>query len=166
MTSGEVKRVPVWRAPLIVGVVLLVLAALTLIDSFQVSVGAGPGVGPAVAMKLIAALLGLLGLAHLVLAWNKRTKRQELPWGETLNPAALAWVLGGLIGQIVALALGAGFIIAATILFVCTARGFGRSLKSLGPIYGVALSVAVYAFFTKALSLTLPTGPLERLLLG
>ncbi|WP_026075666.1 tripartite tricarboxylate transporter TctB family protein [Noviherbaspirillum massiliense] len=159
-------KVPAWRAPLVVGLVLLILAVMTLTDSFKVSAGAGPGVGPAVAMKLIAALLGLLGVAHLMQAWQHREKQTTLAGEDVMNPGALAWVLGGLIVQIVALSLGAGFILAATILFVSTARGFGRPIKSLGPVYGFVLSVAVYAFFTKILSLTLPAGPLERLLLG
>ena len=49
-------------------------------------------------------------------------------------------------------------------LFALTARGFGERIgpKLLG--IGAVLSVAVYLFFTKALSLALPAGPLERLL--
>ncbi|WP_242489968.1 tripartite tricarboxylate transporter TctB family protein [Noviherbaspirillum cavernae] len=156
-----------WRAPLIVGVVLLLLAGLTFADAFRLAVSTGPGVGPSVAMKLVAALLTVLGVAHLVQAWRKRGEQQQAPHqGEKGNPRALAWVLGGLIVQIAALAFGAGFVVSSTILFVATARGFGRSLKSLGPVYGLVLSIAVYVFFTKALSLSLPAGPLEKLLLG
>lgn len=166
MTIDDVKKVPAWRAPLIVGLVLLALATLALADSFRVSAGAGPGVGPAVGLRLVGGLLGLLSVAHFLTAWRHRGERWPLPFGETFHPVALAWVLGGLIAQIVVLALGGGFIVAATILFVCTACGFGRPLLSLGPVYGVALSALVYTFFTKALSLTLPAGPLERLLFG
>ena len=75
-----------------------------------------------------------------------------------------SWVLGGLVLQIVALSLGAGFIISSTILFTATACGFGRSLRSWGPVYGLVLTTLVYLFFTKALSLSLPMGPLEQLL--
>lgn len=164
MTNGEVKKVPAARAPLIVGLVLLALAALTLFDSFRVAAGTGPGVGPSVALKLIGGLLVVLGVVHLVTAWGQRAVHVELDADDRLNPLALAWVLGGLVIQIVALAFGAGFIISAAILFACTARGFGRPLLSLGPVYGVVLSLVVYAFFTKALSLSLPAGPLERLL--
>lgn len=166
MTDGNVKKVPAWRAPLIVGLLLLALAALTVADSFRVRTGTGPGVGPAMMMQLVSGLLGLLGGAHLLTAWRHRGERWPLPFGETLNPVALAWVLGGLIAQIVVLALGGGFIIAAGILFVCTACGFGRPLLSLGPVYGLVLSMLVYAFFTQVLGLTLPAGPLERLLFG
>jgi putative tricarboxylic transport membrane protein len=166
MTNGDMQKVPAWRASLAAGLVLLTLATLALVDSFRVSSGAGPGIGPSVAMKLIGGLLGVLGIAHLATAWGKRSVSSELSRGDALNPVSLAWVLGGLVGQIVVLALGGGFIAGATLLFVCTACGFGRSLFSLGPVYGLALSVIVYVFFTKALSLTLPAGPLERLLFG
>jgi putative tricarboxylic transport membrane protein len=131
-----------------------------------VSTGAGPGVGPSVAMKLIGGLIALLGIAHLVTAWKKRGERPERSDEDTFNPTSLAWVLGGLVAQIAVLALGGGFVIAATVLFVCTACGFGRSLLSLAPLYGLGLSLIVYAFFTKALALSLPAGPLERLLFG
>jgi putative tricarboxylic transport membrane protein len=164
--NREAQKVPAWRAPLVIGLVLLVLATLTLVDSFRLSAGAGPGVGPSAAMKLIGVLIGLLGVAHLATAWSNRSASWELPFEEVMNPGSLAWVLGGLVTQILVLALGGGFIAGATILFVCTACGFGRSLLSLGPVYGLALSMIVYAFFTKALSLTLPAGPLERLLFG
>ncbi|WP_420475740.1 tripartite tricarboxylate transporter TctB family protein [Noviherbaspirillum sp. ST9] len=166
MTSPAAQQVPAWRAPLVVGMVLLALATLTLVDAFRVTSGTGPGVGPSVAMKLIGGLLGLLGVAHFITAWRNRSASLDLALEEVMNPASLAWVLGGLIAQIVVLALGGGFIIGATVLFVCTACGFGRKLLSLGPVYGLALSVLVYVFFTKALSLTLPAGPLERLLFG
>jgi len=166
MTIADVHKVPAWRAPLVVGLVLLTLATLTLVDSFRVTTGTGPGVGPSVAMKLIGGLLGVLGAAHLVTAWGKRGNRKGIDADDVLNPASLAWVLGGLVGQIAVLAAGGGFIAGATLLFVCTACGFGRRLLSLGPVIGLALSVAVYVFFTKALSLTLPSGPLERLLFG
>lgn len=166
MTTSHAQKVPAWRAPLVVGLILLTLASATLLDAFRVSSGTGPGVGPSVAMKLIAGLLGVLGIAHLFTAWGQRRQHCALPDGDTWNPVSLAWVLGGLVAQIVILAIGGGFIAGATVLFVCTAIGFGRALLSLGPVIGLALSVFVYVFFTKALSLTLPAGPLERLVFG
>ena len=166
MTSPHAPKVPAWRAPLIVGLILLALAAVTLADSLRVAGGTGPGIGPSVGMKLTGGLLGLLAVAHLVTAWKNRGESGERSAEDALNPASLAWVLGGLVAQIAVLALGGGFIVAAAVLFVCTACGFGRSPLSAAPLYGLVLSTLVYAFFTKALALTLPAGPLERLLLG
>lgn len=164
MSHGSNKNIPLWRAPAIVGVILAALASVTFTDALRLTVSTGPGVGPSVAMKLIAGILAVLAVAHFIDAWRKRARAEPAPWGDTINPVALAWVLGGLIGQIAALAFGAGFILSATLLFIATARGFGRPLKSLGPVYGAVLSIAVYVFFTKALSLSLPAGPLEKLL--
>lgn len=169
MSRPSDKRIPLWRAPAIVGAGLAALAWLTLSDSLRLTAAAGPGVGPSAAMKMVAAVLAVLAVAHFITAWRKRDRAapaQAQEAEEAVNPVALGWVLGGLIGQIAALAAGAGFILASTLLFVATARGFGRSLRSRGPLYGAALSVAVYLFFTKALSLSLPAGPLERLLFG
>jgi putative tricarboxylic transport membrane protein len=164
--SEPSSLIPMWRAPAIVGAVLGVLSIVTLTDALRLTASTGPGVGPSVAMKLIAAVLAALSIAHLVQAWQKRGRAAPAPCEDAVNPVALAWVLGGLVGQIAALAFGAGFIASSTLLFVATARGFGRPLKSFGPIYGAVLSLLVYAFFTKALSLSLPAGPLERLLFG
>ncbi|HEY6133539.1 MAG TPA: tripartite tricarboxylate transporter TctB family protein, partial [Rubrivivax sp.] len=82
------------------------------------------------------------------------------------NRGALAWVLGGLVGMIAILELGGGFIVGSTWLFVATARAFGQPIRVKSPLIGFVLAAVAYAFFTKALSLSLPTGPLERLLLG
>lgn len=164
MTTSNDATAPAWRAPLAVGAILLALAALTLFDSFRVASGVGPGVGPSAAMKLIGGLLAILGIAHLVQASRLQKQRLALDPDDRVNPRSLAWVLGGLVLQIAALAFGAGFIVSSAILFAATACGFGRPLLSRGPLYGLALSAIVYLFFTKALSLSLPAGPLERLL--
>jgi putative tricarboxylic transport membrane protein len=53
----------------------------------------------------------------------------------------------------------AGFIIASTLMFVLIARGFGsrRAVRDL--LIGLALAVAAYFLFTRALGLRLPPGP-------
>jgi putative tricarboxylic transport membrane protein len=149
-----------------VGIALLLLAGVTVLDAYRVAVSTGVGVGPSASMKLIGAILALLGCAHLVAAWRTRAGSMPVPSveQEPANRAALAWVFGGLIGQILTLMAGGGFILGSTILFVATARAFGKPLKSLAPVYGAILSTLVYVFFTKALSLSLPAGPLEQLL--
>ncbi len=44
-----------------------------------------------------------------------------------------------------------------------TAAGFGRRAFGTDLAIGFALSVAIYLLFAKLLTLTLPTGPIERL---
>jgi putative tricarboxylic transport membrane protein len=147
-----------------IGVVLLMLAALLVVDAQRLPPASALGVGPAAAMRLVAAFLALLGVAHLATAWRQR--RQVAGSSETApaNRAALGWVLGALAGLMLVLQVGGGFIVASAWLFALTARGFGAPLgvKSIG--IGLTLSALVYVFFTKALSLGLPAGPLERLL--
>lgn len=163
-SEGSPPAARLLRPQLGVGIALLCLAALTLADAFRLATMTGVGVGPSAAMKLVGVFIGLLGLAHLVVAWRQRATPVPQPDADDkTNPAALAWVLGGLIGQIVMLLTGGGFILGSTILFVATARGFGRKVRSMAPVYGFILSTLVYVFFTKALSLSLPAGPLERL---
>jgi putative tricarboxylic transport membrane protein len=164
MTQGIKHVVPAARAPIVVGVALLALGTVTLFDAFRVASGVGPGVGPSAAMQLIALLLAGLGIAHLVQAARLARRGAVREDAEKVNLVSLAWVLGGLVLQIVLLSLGAGFILSSTVLFTATACGFGRSLRSWGPVYGLVLSTLVYVFFTKALALSLPIGPLERLL--
>ena len=76
---------------------------------------------------------------------------------------AVLAALGALIGLIVILEVGGGFVLASTWLFVGTARGFGQRLSAKAFAISFVLAACVYLFFTKALSLGLPTGPLERL---
>ena len=69
-------------------------------------------------------------------------------------------------GLIVWLQVGGGFVLGATWLFVATAAAFGQPIRLKSPLIGFVLALAVYAFFTLGLSLSLPAGPLERALFG
>ncbi|MFY9510142.1 MAG: tripartite tricarboxylate transporter TctB family protein, partial [Rubrivivax sp.] len=106
-------------------------------------------------------LLALLGIAHLVSAWRQRATQFPADAG---NRRALAWVLVALAGLMLVLQGGGGFIAASAWLFVLTARGFGAAIDARSIAIGIGLSALVFVFFTKALSLGLPAGPLERLL--
>jgi putative tricarboxylic transport membrane protein len=153
---------PGWRALSAIGIALLLVALAVWLDSQRLPAPPVVGVGPSAAMKLVSAMVAILGVAHLVAAWRARAVPGARP--EYGDVRALAWVLAALVGLVLLLELGGGFVAAATWLFAATARGFGAkfSPKSVG--FGLALSLAVYLFFTRALSLGLPSGPLERLL--
>jgi putative tricarboxylic transport membrane protein len=79
--------------------------------------------------------------------------------------AAFAWVSGGLFLQM-ALVHSAGFVLAATALFACVARGFGSARPARDAGLGLSLGLAVYLFFTKFLNVSLPAGWLAPLLGG
>lgn len=81
-------------------------------------------------------------------------EREELP--------PVLWIVGGLAAQLLLLKT-AGFSIATGLLFAATARGLGRGpLWATVPI-GIALSLGIYLVFAGLLKLSLPAGPLERL---
>jgi putative tricarboxylic transport membrane protein len=153
---------PRWQTQCGIGVALLLVGAALWFDAGKLPPASSVGVGPDAALKLVAVFVALLGLAHFVGAWRARRAGHATPTDRG-DQASLGIVLAALAGQIVLLEFGAGFVLSSLWLFALTARGFGErfSLKSLG--IGAALALAVYLFFTKALSLALPSGPLERL---
>ncbi|CAN7736116.1 tripartite tricarboxylate transporter TctB family protein [Variovorax sp. LjRoot84] len=169
MSESEVNG-PGWHALATVGVVLFGLAAVISYDVTLMAPAQAVGVGPTAAMRMVAVLLIVLGLAHVVAALRVRASlhgKETSELDEVLtNRAALGWVLGGLIGMILILQFGGGFIVGSTWLFAATARAFGQPIWIKSPAIGFVLAALVYAFFTKALSLSLPAGPLERLLLS
>lgn len=145
---------------LIVGLLLLALAGIVYYDASQQTITSNYGVGPT-AMPYVACVgLVLLGVAHLVVAF-----RDGLPKPEEADRGALLWIIGGLVGLIACIALGGGFIIAVTILFACTARGFGRRALPADITIGFVLGLVIFLAFAKLLTLLLPAGPLERLFL-
>lgn len=151
------------RALALIGAGLLGLAAALWIDAARLPAPAIGGVGPSAAPRLVGALLFGLGIAHLLAAWRIRGLRIEADRG---NHRSLAWVMAALIGLMAILHVGGGFVAGAAWLFVATARGFGERIGPRPIALGAGLSALVYLFFTRALSLGLPAGPLERALLG
>jgi putative tricarboxylic transport membrane protein len=148
------------RPALIVGVLLLAVAGIVYYDASQQTITSNYGLGPT-AMPYVACIgLVLLGLAHLFVAF-----REGLPKPEEADRGALLWIIGGLIGLIACIAVGAGFVIAITILFACTARGFGRRALAVDAAIGFVLGLVIFLVFAKLLTLLLPVGPLERLFL-
>lgn len=146
-----------------IGAVLIALGAALWIDAAKLPPPAVMGVGPSAAPRLVGVLLLGLGVAHGVSAWRQRGLTLQPDRG---NHRSLAWVMAALLGLIAALELGGGFVLASTWLFVATARGFGEPVRVRSVALGFGLSLTVYLFFTRVLSLALPAGPLERLLLG
>ena len=137
---------------------LAALAAVLARDAAGLTIAATYGVGPKAAPYAVALLLGLLALGHAAAAFRPAPPREPIE----ARPALL--IAAGLVGLIVLLLLGAGFAPAIAVLFMATATAFGRRAPLADLALGLALGLAVYLLFAKALSLTLPAGPLERLL--
>ncbi len=147
-------------AALVIALVLAGLAALIFwdVDRLGDVVGYSP-VGPATVPKWIA--FGLLGLA----AWTALAAfRRDFPEREHQEIAPVAWIIGGLAGQMLLLPT-LGFSIATGLLFAATARAFGKRQLWFSLPIGIAISLAVWLVFALLLQLSLPAGPLERLFL-
>lgn len=159
MTNDKMAR-GADRPALIVGLLLLAVAGVVYYDASQQTITSTYGVGPTAMPYLACVGLVLLGLAHLFVAF-----RDGLPKPDTADRGALLWIIGGLVGLIACIALGAGFTIATTVLFACTARGFGRRALAMDAAIGFVLGLVIFLVFAKLLTLLLPAGPLERLFL-
>jgi putative tricarboxylic transport membrane protein len=148
------------KPALVVGALLLIVAALVGYDASQQTITSTYGVGPTAMPYVVAAGLVILGLAHFVVAF-----REGLPRPEEADSKALLWIAGGLIFLIACIGLGGGFIIAIAVVFACTARGMGRQGLLVDAVIGFVLGLVIYLVFAKLLTLILPSGPLERLFL-
>jgi putative tricarboxylic transport membrane protein len=143
-------------------VIALVLAAIAAVIVWQTSQMRVPPiqakVGPTVFPYIIAGGLALLSVGTVISAL-----RGSFPAREKDNYGPMLWIVGGLVGQMLLLGW-AGFSIATAVLFAFTARGFGR-----GPLWqtipiGFVLAFVIWFIFSRGLQLSLPTGPIERLI--
>ena len=139
--------------------VLLALAAVILWDTTSLQLATTYGIGPKAMPYVVAAGLALLSAGNLLMAF-----RGGFPPREEVDRRAVALILGGLAALIAVIGLGGGFIAAATILFATTSAAFGRRAIHIDLAIGFVLALAVYLTFDKLLTLSLPAGPLERLL--
>ncbi|MBS9478124.1 tripartite tricarboxylate transporter TctB family protein [Ancylobacter radicis] len=147
------------KARFVIAFGLAILAFVVGWDAWRLSsVNSFSAVGPAAFPTIIAAGLALLSIATAIEAIGEGA--QERPRDE-IGP--MAWVLAGLIGQIVLLPF-LGFSIATGWLFAATAKGFGRGPLWAHFLAGAVLCFVIYVIFAKGLQLALPAGPLERLI--
>jgi putative tricarboxylic transport membrane protein len=160
--KARVDRNPASRpdaAGFVIGAALLVLAAVIAWDAMSLQLAATYGLGPKAMPYVVAGGLAILAVGNLMMAW-----RGTFPEREDVDPRAIALILGGLAAMIAIIGLGGGFIAATTILFTATAAAFGRRAVHVDLAIGIVLGVAIYLLFDKLLTLSLPAGPLERLL--
>ena len=122
--------------------------------------GIGPNFIPAVVAAGILLLGGWLTYEAFTGGWRKREEPTEI-----FVPRPFLWVSVGLFAHM-ALIGWAGFIIAATVLFACVARGFGSRRVIRDAIIGLILALVIYLFFVKLLNVNLPGGWLSPVLGG
>ena len=154
----ESQHRPDWAALAIA--VLLGVAAIVIGWSTATMPGAAnyARIGPTSFPYAIAAVLFVLAVWTAVAAL-----RGEFPKREEQNIAPMVWIVGGLAAQMLLLKV-AGFSIATGLLFAATARGFGRGPLWLTIPVGIVLAFIIWIIFARGLQLSLPAGPLERLI--
>src|SRR6185436_18966302 len=128
------------------------------------SEGGYAGIGPNFIPGVVAAGILLLGCWLSYEAFTGGWRKREEP-AETFEPHPFLWVSIGLFAHM-ALIGWAGFVIAATVLFACVARGFGSRRMVRDLAIALVLSVAIYLFFVKLLNVNLPAGWLAPVLGG
>jgi putative tricarboxylic transport membrane protein len=135
------------------------LAAVLVFDAGRLPSGAVYGVGPQAMPIVVAVGLALLAIGNFIDAL-----RGNLPPRESADRRPVLLILAGLALLIVIIGLGGGFILAASALFVATSAAFGRRAILIDFSIAMVLGALVYLAFDKLLTLSLPAGPLERLL--
>ena len=143
----------------VVAAALALMAGVILWDMSQLQITSAYGVGPKMMPIVVACGLLVLAVANFVMAL-----RGDMPARESADPKAILLILGGLAALIAIIGLGGGFIPATAILFAATAAAFGRKAFITDLIIGFVLAVVIFLIFDKLLTLSLPFGPLERLL--
>jgi putative tricarboxylic transport membrane protein len=147
------------RAGIAIAIFLLVVAAMITWDSTTLQLAPTYGLGPKMMAYVVSAGMAVIGIANLIMALQG-----GFPERESYDPKAIILILGGFAALIAIIALGGGFIPATAVLFAATAAAFGRKAVIVDLIIGAVLGGAAYLMFDKLLTLSLPAGPLERLL--
>lgn len=160
MDDTGIGRGPAW-ADTAVGIAILVLAAIvgwqtTLIPTNAIYAQVGPKLIPWIATAMLGTLGALLTLQGLRGGWEHEEH------GE-FNPPGLAWLLLGLALNVTVIDV-AGFIIASTLLFVCTALAFGSRKILRDVAIGFTMALVSYVGFDRVLGYKIGSGLIEGLL--
>ena len=161
MTSGGPTQPPrrVDRAGIVIAALIAVLAAVLVWDARGLSSTAMYGMGPEAMPVVIASGLALLAIGNFIDA-----VRGNLPARESTDPVPVFLILVGLALLIAIIGFGGGFILATSALFVTTSAAFGRRAILADSAIALVMSTLIYLAFDRLLTLSLPAGPLERLL--
>ena len=144
-----------------VGLGVLSLAALvawqtTVIPENAIYAKVGPKVFPWLSAGMLAAMGAFLTVEGLRGGWEHEDS------GDT-DWRSLAWLGGGLLLNVLLIS-HLGFIIAGTILFVCTARAFRSHKPVRDALIGLTLAVVAYVGFDRVLGYKIGSGLIEGLL--
>jgi putative tricarboxylic transport membrane protein len=162
---GRAARPPIALPETFIGLGLLAFAGLVLWQSFAIPVSPMYSkVGPTVFPVITSMGLCLFAIVLLVMAFRggwQPDDEKSVP----LDWKALGFVFAGLVAN-VALIGPLGFSAASTVLFVLVSYGFGGRQPIRDALIGLAISLAAYFGFAKALGVNIGAGLLENLLGG
>ena len=147
------------RAGVVIAAALAALAVVLVWDANKLPPNTGYGMGPAAMPIVIAIGLALLAIGNFIDA-----VRGNMPPRERADPKPVLLILGGLALLIAIIGFGGGFILATSALFVATSAAFGRRALLVDAAIALVLSTLIFLAFDRLLTLSLPAGPLERLL--
>lgn len=161
MTSSDPAQPPrrVDRAGIVIAALLAGLAAVLVWDASGLPTTTMYGMGPEAMPIVVASGLALLAIGNFIDAL-----RGNLPARESSDPVPVVLILIGLALLIAIIGFGGGFILATSALFVTTSAAFGRRAVVVDSIIALVMSTLIYLAFDRLLTLSLPAGPLERLL--
>jgi putative tricarboxylic transport membrane protein len=147
-------------AGLLIGLGLLAVAAVIAADAAGMRV---PPVHAKVGPRFFPYLVALgLAFSGALLAWQSWRGQFEAE-GVSTDWLAVAAIVAGLIVH-VSILKTAGFVPAATLLFVSVTFAFGSRRPGRDVAIGVMLALITYLGFTRALGLPLPAGLLSGVL--
>jgi len=156
MTAGRSLRI----SEAVLGLGVLALGLFIAFETSQMQVApTHAAVGPRLFPFLVAGGLILVAAAVLREAFFGHVAHEggfELDW------LAVALVSAGLIAEML-LMEWAGWIFAATILFILTARAFMSRKLVIDAVIGLALATLTFVIFSYGLELSLPGGKLAEL---
>ena len=122
--------------------------------------GAYAHVGPTIVPWMVTALLAVLGIGLMIESLFQRAPSSE-DHGE-FGIHALSWLVLGLLLNLFLIA-PLGFIIASSLLFVCTARAFGSTRLLRDAAIGFTLALIAYIAFDRLLGYRIGGGLIENL---
>ncbi|POF38610.1 tripartite tricarboxylate transporter TctB [Pseudomonas laurylsulfativorans] len=143
---------------LAVGIGLIAISVMLAMGAYRFPPEMGFVILPAyVYPYVVAAFLGGVGLLLSYQAFSggfrelSNDETGTVPGGK----AGAAWVTAGLVGVAVLINL-IGFVLAAGLLFACSARGFGSRHPVRDLAIGIALTLPIYWLFNAGLGVSLP----------
>ncbi|MBV4462893.1 putative tricarboxylic transport membrane protein [Pseudomonas sp. F-14 TE3623] len=107
----------------------------------------------------VAAFLGIVGLLMCYQAltggFRNLADDHQTTQAQPGGKLGATWVTAGLVG-VALLITYIGFVLAASLLFACSARGFGSRSPVRDLAIGIALTLPIYWLFTAGLGVSLP----------